>query len=112
MVKVIYQTVSIRGQKSGKCLCGKRLVRQKTFEQTINPFNKNAAGKVKSHAEIMTELQQWRSRWMGEPVRHDFPQYWRLPDDQRKEYETTGRTVAEMSCGVTAEMRKHEVYHQ
>jgi hypothetical protein len=36
--------------------CGKKVRRQRTFGQTLNPFNKNADGKVKTELEIVREL--------------------------------------------------------
>lgn len=45
--------------------------RQKTrvFEQTINPFNKNADGSVKTYDDIMKENLQARQAWLKLP--HD-----------------------------------------
>ena len=44
--------------------CGKKLNRQRTFMQTINPFNKNADGSVKTFTDIWRELgveaEQWK----------------------------------------------------
>jgi hypothetical protein len=44
--------------------CGKKLNRQQTFIQTINPFNKNAQGQPKTSGEIWQELgvecDEWR----------------------------------------------------
>lgn len=42
---------------------GVRKKRQKTFMQTINPFNINADGKVKTRQEIMAELKQEAEAW-------------------------------------------------
>lgn len=43
--------------------CKKRLNRQTTFMQTINPFNKNADGEVKSYSEIWRELGVKCKEW-------------------------------------------------
>lgn len=45
---------------------GKRRQETKTFSQTINPFNKNADGQVKSRFEIMQELEEQRYQWLRE----------------------------------------------
>jgi hypothetical protein len=63
-----FDEVSTRREKSVKCLgCGKRLRRAKRFYQTINPFNTNADGAIKSRAEIMSELQAEAAAWMNKP---------------------------------------------
>jgi hypothetical protein len=53
-----FEPVQLRVSKSGKCVCGKRVTRSETLEQTINPFNKNAKGEVKTRSEIWEELKQ------------------------------------------------------
>ena len=42
---------------------GKKRQKTETFMQTVNPFNKNRKGKIKSRDEIMTELIAKRDRW-------------------------------------------------
>jgi uncharacterized C2H2 Zn-finger protein len=64
-----FQEVTQQGTKNLPCPdCGKRVRRQKTFSQTINPFNKNANGAPKSHQEIRTELLEQVRTWAAEPV--------------------------------------------
>lgn len=50
--------------------CGKKVSRQRTFSQTLNPFNKNADGEPKSPQEIDEELaaeaQAWQAKQDGE----------------------------------------------
>lgn len=43
--------------------CGKKLVRQQTFSQTVNPFNKNVEGYPKTTQEIYTELRADAAEW-------------------------------------------------
>jgi hypothetical protein len=47
--------------------CGKKLRRQRTFGQTLNPFNKNADGRVKTELEIVRELNATAAQWETEP---------------------------------------------
>jgi len=101
-----FQSITVHGTKSGKCICGKRITRSKTFEQTINPFNKNAKGEVKTYAEILTELQQERSVWMGKPPEHNHDGYWSWDKQQQKEYDELGRTKVKMTCGFEIEVVK------
>jgi hypothetical protein len=59
-----YEPVTLTGQKTVKCDgCGKRLRRQRTFQQTLNPWNKNAAGKPKTRSEIDTQLRERITEW-------------------------------------------------
>lgn len=66
---ITFREVAIRGSKSVKCAgnCGRTLRRQRKFWQTLNPFNKNKSGEVKTSVEIQTELQNERDSWMTEP---------------------------------------------
>jgi hypothetical protein len=43
--------------------CGKKLNRQTTFSQTINPFNRNADGFPKTYREIWDELGAECREW-------------------------------------------------
>jgi len=43
---------------------GKQRQETKVFMQTINPFNKNAAGEIKQLDEIMVELKAERDAWL------------------------------------------------
>jgi hypothetical protein len=43
--------------------CGKKLNRQRTFTQTVNPFNKNAAGEQKTSGEIYRDLRAEGAGW-------------------------------------------------
>jgi len=65
-----FEVVSIRREKTAKCsVCGKRLKRVMTFDQTINPYNKNAQRMVKSREEINVELRVEAEAWMTAPER-------------------------------------------
>lgn len=67
-MRIDFQVVKVKGSKSGKCACGKRVTRSRTFEQTINPFNKNAAGFPKGFHEIRSELLAQKEDYVKEPV--------------------------------------------
>lgn len=43
--------------------CGKKMNRQTTFMQTLNPFNKNADGEPKTAQEISIELGEEARAW-------------------------------------------------
>ncbi|WP_216674650.1 hypothetical protein, partial [Enterobacter hormaechei] len=53
-----FDEVSTFAEKSGKCdVCGKACKRREKFYQTLNPFNKNPDGSVKTHQEIRKEIE-------------------------------------------------------
>ena len=66
-----FEEVPRQFTKSVPCtVCGRKVRRQRTFSQTINPFNKNAAGQVKTFGEIYTELAEKGEAWQAEPETH------------------------------------------
>lgn len=66
---ITFSEVAVQGQKSAKCAggCKRTLRRSRKFWQTLSPFNKNAAGELKSRTEIQGELLAERAAWMDEP---------------------------------------------
>jgi hypothetical protein len=66
MTRINFDEVKLYSKKSCKCkVCGKRLTRQKTFWQTLSPFNRNADGVPRTRKEIMdilkVEIGVWRA---------------------------------------------------
>lgn len=71
MAHVNFQEVSITAEKQGKCsCCNKSCKVKKKFYQTLNPFNRNADGAVKSTQEIISEISAERESWMRQPPMH------------------------------------------
>ena len=68
-ITTTFDEVKLTGEKSVKCSggCGRILKRRSKFFQTINPFNKNAEGFVKSRDEIYKELGAEIEKWKKEP---------------------------------------------
>lgn len=67
MTTIKFDRVRRTGYKTVKCSgCGKKLQRQKTVERTINPFNKNTDGSIKTRGEIQrdndNELEEWKKQ--------------------------------------------------
>jgi len=61
---VRFEPVKTSRQKSGKCpVCGKRVVRRKTFEHTVNPFNKNKDGSVRTFEEVLNRVNEEADNW-------------------------------------------------
>lgn len=94
-----FQVVKVTGKKSGKCLCGKLLKRQKTFEQTVNPFNKNEKGEVCTHQEVYEKVRKEAEIWEKSPVRHNVPGFWQWSESQKQKYERGVDIVLVMECG-------------
>ena len=66
-----FQRVPLTATKSVPCaVCGKKVRRQRTFEQTINPFNKTSDGQVKTFKHIYPELEAEAAAWKAEPETH------------------------------------------
>ncbi|GKV89323.1 hypothetical protein [Pectobacterium carotovorum] len=66
-----YEEVATVAEKSGKCVvCGKACKRREKFYQTLNPFNKNKDGSVKSYAQILSEIKERAAAWKLEPIFH------------------------------------------
>ena len=68
MTLINFEEVKINVKKSGKCLCGKYRQRSRSFYQTINPFNKNQEGKIKTREEILVEIKKRAIEWKKEPI--------------------------------------------
>lgn len=66
-----FERVPLTVHKSVNCtVCGKKVRRQRTFEQTRNPFNKNEDGTVKNYADIYRELGEEGDAWKAKPETH------------------------------------------
>lgn len=75
-----FQEITRRAKKRVTCGgCGKKMTRQTTFMQTLNPFNKNADGDPKTvqeiHVELGKEAADWESNTKGYLcVKCEFPE--------------------------------------
>ena len=64
--KTTFHEVKDTGYKAVKCAggCGRGVRRQKTFSQTLNPWNKKENGDAKTpndiYQENMVEISKWR----------------------------------------------------
>ena len=66
-MRVQFEEVSIRAEKTIIDENGKKRKRKKKFYQTLNPFNVRANGSVKSRDFIILELREQASKWAKEP---------------------------------------------
>lgn len=65
MTTIRFEQVAIKATKRWKDADGRKRQETRIFMQTINPFNKNAAGKVKGRSEIERELLAERKKWLA-----------------------------------------------
>lgn len=64
---VRFERIPLTARKTVKCPgCGKSLKRQRTFEQTINPYNR-VNGIPKTRQQILAELADRADAWKQEP---------------------------------------------
>lgn len=63
-MRINFQPVQTVRVLVGKCpVCGKNTTRRKTFEHTINPFNKNADGQPKTYDEVRAAVNAEANAW-------------------------------------------------
>ena len=65
MARIVFAEVVLKGVfRWRERPTGRIRQRTRKFSQTINPWNKNAAGLVKSREEIWNELKSERDLWL------------------------------------------------
>jgi len=63
-IRTTFEKVVFKASKSVKCKsCGGQVKRQKTFSQTMNPFNKSHDGLPKMKNQINIELKDEAIKW-------------------------------------------------
>lgn len=70
MTRITFNEVALYGTRTFKCAtCGKRRVRRRKFWQTLNQFNKNPDGTVKTeqdiHRALAAEIAAWQPTKCG-----------------------------------------------
>lgn len=67
-VVTTYEPVRVQVTKAMPCpACGRKVRRQRTFQQTINPWNKNADGTVKTSFEVLRAVRIQAKEWQEQP---------------------------------------------
>jgi hypothetical protein len=57
--RINFELISFKKTVRGKCYsCGKKMQRTFSESQTVNPFNKNEHGDVKTRDEIIEDVKQ------------------------------------------------------
>lgn len=65
MTTIRFEEVKVKGTRVWK-ENGKRRQETRVFMQTINPFNKNENGCLKTYNEILKEIRAERDAWEAE----------------------------------------------
>lgn len=63
-MRVTFDEVAVKATRYYKDPSGKRRQETKRFFQTVNPFNRNADGSVKTREQIQKEVQEECSAWL------------------------------------------------
>lgn len=51
-------------KRNGVCpVCGKRSQRSKTFEETVNPYNRNEDGTIKTPMQVLASVRAKGEAW-------------------------------------------------
>lgn len=60
-----YEAVTAHRERIGNCpICGKRVRRARTFQNTINPFNRNPDGTVRTRREVHANVERIADEWV------------------------------------------------
>ena len=61
---VNYEQVKETGTAIGRCsVCGKKVKRSKVFTHTVNPWNKNEDGGIKTYSEVARDVFKKAKDW-------------------------------------------------
>ena len=73
---VKYEEVKYTKMKTAPCsICGKKCTRTISASQTINPFNKNPDGTIKSPKEVGQSVSEELKKKLEQPIYHDKCKY-------------------------------------
>lgn len=87
-IRLSFAEVGVEGEKSGKCLCGKRRKRKERFSETINPFNKNPDGTIRTEAQIVATQKIKCDKWLTRQIYCEACRpktYWEMSKKERNE---------------------------
>jgi len=65
--RVTFDVIKLTFVKHFTCACGRNLRRQKTFSQTLNPWNMNEDGSAKTSLDILIEIRADARAWRRAP---------------------------------------------
>lgn len=65
-MRVTFNEIAVKGTRRWVDETGRKRQQTRKFYQTVNPFNKNAEGHVKSRDEIVIEVRAECDAWLNE----------------------------------------------
>lgn len=64
MTTLTFRAVRTSRRRSGKCVvCGKSVTRVRSFEHTVNPFNRTEDGEVKTYDQVLADVNAEADAW-------------------------------------------------
>ena len=70
-MRINFREIAYYPKKSGKCVvCGKQAARREKIYSTVNPFNRNADGSIKTPEEVAVQVRAEVRDWMNKPIKH------------------------------------------
>jgi len=61
-----FEEAKLRAERSGKCIsCGKRRKRAFTYSNTVNPWNKDENGEVRSYGQVRQVVSDKLNEFMN-----------------------------------------------
>lgn len=67
-----FEVVAAHRTRQGQCpICGRTVRRSRTFEMTVNPFNRNEDGTVRTRGEVQAAVEDKADAWSPD-FRHAF----------------------------------------
>jgi hypothetical protein len=64
-----FETVKRTAVRKLVCVhCGRRFRRQRTFTNTINPYNRNPDGSIRTRREVEENVARLAGEWDPEPI--------------------------------------------
>lgn len=108
-----YPEVSVNGKKSGKCICGKRVARSRTFSQNISPFNTIVRRYIDEgkrpedfiydiENEIRSDLNKEKEEWLKEQCHH-YQKEANTKEEREEFKELHSKGSARLTCGEVME---------
>ncbi len=68
MTRIVFEEVKVSAKRSLTCkTCGKKFSRSKTFSNTINPWNQNLDGSVKTREQVRADVTAEANNWNPMP---------------------------------------------
>ena len=64
MVTYVFREVSVKAVYKWVDATGKRRQKTKKFSQTLNPFNRNMDGSLKSPSDILKAVNEEKAAWL------------------------------------------------